>query len=34
MDKLYLDRIIIVIFKYDKFVVTLDCSSVDKVKTK
>ena len=32
--KLYLDQIVIVIFKYDRFVVILDCSSVDKVKTK
>ena len=34
MDKLYLDRIVIVRFKYDRFVVILDCSGVDKVKTK
>ena len=34
MDKLYLDRIVIVGFPYDRFVFRLDCSGVDKVKTK
>ena len=34
IGKLYLDRIVIVRFKYDRFVVILDCSGVDKVKIK